>query len=123
MTRIAPIALIAAAAWADTSGGPGRTDARRFAEVVKYAPDRRAWQVAPGGRHVILQNGTQVDVLDAATGRTVGELKGHGTGLHDAGWSRDGRYLATAGYDAQVKLWDLAEMKELAGFSLHAGFS
>ncbi|MBB5119965.1 hypothetical protein AF335_23015 [Streptomyces eurocidicus] len=44
--------------------------------------------------------------------RPVGELKGHERDIVCLAVSRDGRFLATGGYDKNVKLWDLTAGRE-----------
>lgn len=117
-------ATIAAAlpALADTS--PPRTDVdyRRFAEVAA-APVARVWYITPDGKFVANQAGADVVLTDAATGKEHGRLSGHGAGIHDAGFSSNGKLMATSGNDATVKVWDLATCKELKSFNPFGAYS
>jgi len=49
------------------------------------------------------------------------EFKGHSDLIHSVAVSPDGKSLATAGFDSQVKIWDLASGKKLATLSGHPG--
>ncbi len=126
MTRLLPLLFLsfAAAAAGDTSGVPSSADPRKFKEIARYTPPQTTWMVLGGGKTIITQNPDgSVGVVDVATGKALGSLKGHASDLHDAGYSRDGRFLVTAGMDGQDKIWDLTTMKEIASIGAHAGFS
>lgn len=124
MRRVALVLVaLAAPAAADTSGRRSAPDPRRFTEVAAYDANRRAWMLSPDGRVFVTRLQKEIGVYEAATGRELGKLKGHAENLHDAGWSRNGRYFATAGYDATVRVWDLVQLKQVAAIEAHAGFS
>lgn len=55
----------------------------------------------------------QVLLWDAATGRQIGALKGHGKGVSEVAFSRDGRLLASSSTDNTIKIWDVAGRREL----------
>src|SRR4051812_28722058 len=60
----------------------------------------------------------QVVLWDAASGNQIAALKGHGKGVSQIAFSRDGRWLASAATDNTIKIWDVAarrELKTLAG--------
>lgn len=101
-----------------------RIDPRRLAEL-QQVPAPGLWLPAPGGRYVTCHSeDEEVHVLEVATGRDLGGLKGHGEGgVHDGGWSGDGRYFATAGYDELVKVWEVPSLKEKVSVRAHAGYS
>ncbi|MCF3106715.1 serine/threonine protein kinase [Streptomyces roseoverticillatus] len=46
--------------------------------------------------------------------KPVGELKGHENDIESMAVSRDGKFLATGGYDKTLKLWDLTAGREKA---------
>lgn len=46
---------------------------------------------------------------------------GHTAPVYDAEWSRDGRFLVTAGSEGSVKVWDAATSEQLDEIGLHAG--
>ena len=61
---------------------------------------------------------TTVRLWDAATGRSLKELKGHDVPVTSLAWRSDGRMLASASYENTVRLWDVAtgrSLKELKG--------
>jgi len=124
--RITPLLLFAVClpAVADTSGRTITVDPRKFTELYTYRPPRVTWQITGGGKYLLSKGpGNSIGVVDVATGKDLGLLKGHTGNLHDAGYSRDGRFLATAGYDGTSKVWDLQAMKEVASVNAHAGYS
>ncbi|MFI7234422.1 WD40 repeat domain-containing serine/threonine protein kinase [Streptomyces cyaneofuscatus] len=51
--------------------------------------------------------------------RPVGELKGHEGSIESLAVSRDGKLLATGGYDTTLKLWDLTARREKATLEGH----
>lgn len=61
----------------------------------------------------------QVQIWDVASGREIGNLKGHGRGVSKVAFSRDGKLLATGSTDNTIKIWDLASKRELATLTGH----
>jgi WD40 repeat protein/uncharacterized caspase-like protein len=61
----------------------------------------------------------QVLLWDAATGQQVGAIKGHGTGVTEVVFSRDGKLLASGGTDNTIKIWDVATKRELRTLTGH----
>ena len=55
----------------------------------------------------------QVVLWDVSAGREVGALKGHGKGVTQVVFSRDGRLLASGSTDNTIKIWDVAGKREL----------
>ena len=61
----------------------------------------------------------QVLLFDITTGSEVGAIKGHGKGVTDVAFSRDGKLLASSGTDNTIKIWDLASKRELRTLTGH----
>jgi len=61
----------------------------------------------------------QVRLWDVASGSQVGELKGHGKGVTEVAFSRDGRLLASGSTDNTIRIWDLATKRELRTLTGH----
>ena len=55
----------------------------------------------------------QVVLWDIASGSEIGALKGHGKGVTQVAFSRDGRFLASASTDNTIKIWDLPARREV----------
>jgi WD40 repeat protein len=80
---------------------------------VRFSPD--------GGR-VISVLGTEVLVADAATGKLVHRLKGHGAwAIFGAEFSSDGKRLATGSRDHTAIIWDLTTGKAALDFDSPRG--
>jgi WD40 repeat protein len=62
-----------------------------------------------------------ISVFDAATGKPVYELAGHGFGTASIAWQPGGNLLASVGQDGKARLWDTTTGKEAK--SLDAGAS
>ena len=61
----------------------------------------------------------QTVLWDVASGSEVGALKGHGKGVTQVAFSRDGRLLASGSTDNTIKIWDVAARRELRTLSGH----
>ena len=61
----------------------------------------------------------QVKLWDVATGQEIGLLQGHGRAVDKVAFSRDGKFLATAGTDNTIKIWDLAAKRDLITLTGH----
>jgi WD40 repeat protein len=76
-------------------------------QIVAYSPD---------GRHVAVGelSASPVDVtlVDPNTGEVHKRLTGHRFGVNAMAFSPDGEFLATAGGDRCIKLWNLKDGKE-----------
>jgi len=124
MMRTAAMVLAAAGlALADVAPKDDRTDCRRMGQISAVVADG-LWLPSPGGRYVAYYQENDIKILNAATGKEIGTLQGNGDGgIQDGGWCANGRLLATAGYDAVVKVWDVQTLKEVASISAHAGYT
>ncbi|HVF22687.1 MAG TPA: caspase family protein [Pyrinomonadaceae bacterium] len=61
----------------------------------------------------------QVQLWDVASGREIGNLKGHGRAVSKLALSRDGKLLATGSTDNTIKIWDLEAKRELVTLTGH----
>ena len=61
----------------------------------------------------------QVTLWDVATGTEIGALKGHGKGVTQVAFSRDGRLLASGSSDNTIRIWDVAGRRELRTLTGH----
>jgi WD40 repeat protein/uncharacterized caspase-like protein len=64
-------------------------------------------------KDIKIENVGQVLLWDTATGQQVGAIKGHGKGVTEVVFSRDGKLLASSGTDNTIKIWDVATKLEL----------
>jgi uncharacterized caspase-like protein len=61
----------------------------------------------------------QVTLWDVATGSPSGTLSGHGKGVTQVVFSRDGRLLASSSSDNSIRIWDVAARRELRSLKGH----
>lgn len=55
----------------------------------------------------------RVVLWDPSSGREVGTLRGHGKGISQVAFSRDGKFLASASTDNTIRIWDVNSQREL----------
>jgi WD40 repeat protein len=65
---------------------------------ARFSPD--------GSRVASAYDPNGVTIRDAATGRTLGQLRQHGGSVHDAVFSSDGHWLVTISRDGTARVWD-----------------
>jgi WD40 repeat protein len=75
---------------------------------------------SPDGSHLAAAAvGGPITVFDAATGKPVHQLKGHGFGTAAVDWQPGGNLIASAGQDGAVRLWNGSTGEEVK--TLEAG--
>lgn len=115
------VPLMAGLVAADTSARRGGVDYRRFTELSAFdAPG--SWYLVPGARFVCVRSSDEIRLLDGATGKEMGRLTGL-EGIHDAGFSANGRVMATAADNPTVRVWDLDTMTEIRNLQPHDGYA
>jgi WD40 repeat protein len=70
------------------------------------------------GRHLAIGSPDEVEILDAATGKTTMALSGH----DGVAWSPDNRKIATASADNTATIWDAESGKPLIILRGHEGY-
>ncbi len=115
-------ALLLALAALDSSWRRERADLGKFELLRSYGPAQFS-TLSPAGTLFAVYAGNTVVLHDARDGKEVRTLAGHGANIHDSGWSRDGRVLATSGYDGKVIVWEVATGQVLATIAAHAGYA
>jgi WD40 repeat protein len=80
---------------------------------VAFSPDGRLLASGSGTWDAAQQKytGGAVSLWDAATGRPVGRLSGHGSSVLCLAFSPDGARLASGGFDGTTVVWDVAARK------------
>jgi len=68
--------------------------------------DVRACHFSPDGKRIITTTKLNIDVWDANTGEDLFTLTGHTETLLKAIYSHDGKYIASAGEDDVIKIWN-----------------
>ncbi len=62
---------------------------------------------SPDGSKIACGAGNRAFVLDAVSGEAISRLEGKSSGVLCVGFSPFGKYLATGGTDASIKIWDM----------------
>jgi WD40 repeat protein len=95
------------------TGKEFETSARRTvrSQCVARSPDGKLLAVA----------GMELFLLDAATGKEIRGLDGPAKGSYGAAFSPDGCTLATGGRDGVIRLWNVANGKEIGQLDGHKG--
>ena len=89
-------------------------------EAVAVSADGRWIAAAPGAGRQVRWTAVAVHLWDTATGAEVQVIpQTAGEGIWALSFSPDGRRLASAGYDAKVKVWDTETGQELLTLAGH----
>jgi WD40 repeat protein/tRNA A-37 threonylcarbamoyl transferase component Bud32 len=83
--------------------------------ALAFSPDGKFLLTAAAG------GDGDINVWEARTGKPDGVLKGHTRGLFDVSFGPDGKTLASAGWDATVRVWDFAARRELRAIPSPSG--
>jgi WD40 repeat protein len=75
---------------------------------------------SPDGQQLVLAQGNETGngklfLVDCETGKQVREFPGHAPGgVHDVRFSADGRFIFSCGRDTAVRIWNVADGKQVA---------
>ena len=81
--------------------------------AVAYSPD---------GKTLAYSTGTDIKLLDLATGAVTHSLTGHAIGITSMAFSPDGSLLASGSNDFTARVWDLTTGASAARLTGHAGY-
>jgi len=78
---------------------------------------------SPDGKRIASANEDAAHIWDITTGKELVTFSGHGEGsaLNDIAYSPDGKWIATSGNDATVKVWDPETGAEIFTLIGHTG--
>ncbi len=77
----------------------------------------------PSGRYAMRYSANDAILVSLSGSRAEETLQGHVQNIHDAGWSRNGKVVATAGFDGLVKLWEVETLREISSIEAHTGYA
>ncbi len=84
----------------------------------KKKEDKAPSAVSPDGRLFATAKDRTIDILEAATQRTVARIQGHRDAVTTLAFSPDGKLLASGSRDKSVNLWDMPTGRQLRRFQL-----
>jgi len=97
---------------ADSSWRAKNIDLTRL-ELLGTIDKKYTHSLAPSGSAFAVFDANIVRLVNPRTGADFQTLIGHVGMIHDAGWSRDGRLIATSGFDETVRVWETSSGKQI----------
>lgn len=76
---------------------------------------------APDGQTLAVASGHEVLLYDMVAGRERSRLHGHAGEVRHLAYHPAGRYLASAGWDETVRLWDVEQERQVRSFNWRIG--
>jgi small GTP-binding protein len=73
---------------------------------------------SPSGKTIATPSSNTIYIVDPETGRVTTELKAHTSGILGVAFSPDERLLASIGRDQTIRLWSVADWRQVATISL-----
>ncbi len=116
MARLLAVLILLGAP--DSSRRADSLDLARF-ELPRRFSALRCSTLSPAGDTFAHYTGGGVTVYDLKQEKEARTLQGHNARPHDSGWSRDGRFLATTGFDGAVRVWEVASGREFPALTPH----
>lgn len=101
----------------------------RHLELLNTVEKKYTHGLCSGGYAFAVFENNVARLLDARTGKETQTLSGHDGKIHDSAWTRDGRLVATSGFDTTVRVWEagtgkaLLNVKPFGNFACSVAFS
>jgi WD40 repeat protein len=70
-------------------------------------------------RRLAIGDGLEIRMVDVATGKTVGCLRGHARSVSSLNWSRDNKLLISQSDDETIRVWDIQTETEVLNITGH----
>ena len=97
---------------ASTDDSKKSTTLERQLDLGGHAAEQIAWNPIHGQ---VIATSNYHGTIDVWSGNErLWQLTGHRGRIHSIAWSQDGNYLASAGQDATVRVWDLATGQQVS---------
>jgi WD40 repeat protein len=106
--------------WTPKVKDEARTDSYSYSTVwvkllgrglvcASFSPDGKVLAVGQGG-----EGGGKIHIVDVESGKILRTVDGHRLGACDVTFSADGKYVLSSGRDTTVRIWQVADGKEVA---------
>jgi len=83
---------------------------------ASFSPDGKLLAVGQGG-----EGGGKIHLVDVESGKILRTVVGHRQGACDLTFSNDGKYVLSSGRDTTVRIWQVADGKEVAALTKPLG--